>query len=410
MKCSGQWQFAIILENGGCSKKDNAFKCGTNAVRETDIDRIILEIYESATQPELWEGVIGGISDAMNSGGINLMIADRIEQKQIIGVTARMPENVHEDYVRDYFPEDSIRVKRVMEQPIGSVFRANETLTPQELRTNAFVNEFQPKHELANLTGSNLSVGKYFVWLGTARGTTENPFTAEEMNTLRRFVPHVRKSVRLALHLRDLDWQRGALSKIFDADARAVLLIDRTGKIAFSNDFFRRYVERKIAYIDKGRLGFLDRRLNTEFRICLKNLFDLDDIKRVERHAFIVSEPADDQRDHGLRVFRFFGDIRDFGRTTGEYAVVLLHPLTMLPLPDSDEVRRFGELYGLTAAEVSVVHSIANLETVSDFAKVKGIQTDTARGQLKSAMSKTGVGSQKHLIRVLERFCFLAIH
>jgi DNA-binding CsgD family transcriptional regulator len=58
-------------------------------------------------------------------------------------------------------------------------------------------------------------------------------------------------------------------------------------------------------------------------------------------------------------------------------------------------------LYGLTAAEAELVTLLCQGETLDEAARIRGVSAHTARSQLKSVFSKTGVSRQADLVRLL---------
>ncbi len=88
--------------------------------------------------------------------------------------------------------------------------------------------------------------------------------------------------------------------------------------------------------------------------------------------------------------------------------VMLITPLSLSLVIGELEIARFGQLFGITPAECAVIAAVAAGKSLDQHASDNGIAVDTARKQLKAAMGKSGVSSQKALIARLERFCFLA--
>ena len=373
---------------------------------ESKINKTILKIYEAVNEPELWNDVLNDTSDLMHGGAMHLFVFDTRNDVVDLNFSTRVSSEMQDVYVRDYLGDD-VRVDRLPMQPIGKIVYQHMLFSEQELRTAPVYNEFLPQFELANLTGSNLSIGNHLVWFGAARGKIEKPYTEEELDSFLLLMPHIRKALRQHLELRDLKWQRGALSRIFDADCRSVFLIDRNAKIAFANRNANE-ITTELVTQRHGKLCFSDTNANAKLRHALGRLFLIETSLASYQDTFIVTNPSDGT-DYGVRVFRYLGDIADWQRSTGDFAVVTLIRLNNMPAPRAEDVRSFGDLYGLTEAEKNIVLALANAIGMAEYAQNKAIKIDTARKQLKSAMSKMHLRSQKDLIRVLERYCFLNV-
>ena len=74
--------------------------------------------------------------------------------------------------------------------------------------------------------------------------------------------------------------------------------------------------------------------------------------------------------------------------------------------PSLSEVQAFANSYGLSKAEIHVLHAVLGSIELRNLAADRGVNLDTVRKQLKSAMSKIEISSQKELFALFERFRF----
>ncbi|MEM8695745.1 MAG: helix-turn-helix transcriptional regulator [Pseudomonadota bacterium] len=65
------------------------------------------------------------------------------------------------------------------------------------------------------------------------------------------------------------------------------------------------------------------------------------------------------------------------------------------------DFKNFGQRYGLTAAEVKIVESIAEGLSVPDHAAANGISVNTARVHMQRVLEKTGARRQTDLLRLV---------
>lgn len=83
------------------------------------------------------------------------------------------------------------------------------------------------------------------------------------------------------------------------------------------------------------------------------------------------------------------------------YKIVVLNPQDILSPRTLDRISQF---FGLSGSESAAIAAVIALQPLSEYSRVKGVQQDTVRKQLKSAMTKMAVNSQKQLFQVYERF------
>lgn len=78
--------------------------------------------------------------------------------------------------------------------------------------------------------------------------------------------------------------------------------------------------------------------------------------------------------------------------------------LRKIDAPNLAEVRIFAGSYGLSEAEIHVLHAVLGSTELRILASQRGVNLDTVRKQLKSAMAKIEISSQKELFALYERF------
>lgn len=366
---------------------------------------LIDAIYECVDHPELWQDALGRLSDLMRSGGTQLLVADLGTGRELIGASARMPPEAHIEYMRDYYATD-LRAQRLITLPIGTIVDERMVLNEDEIRSDPVINEFEPRYELANLTGSNLMLGSTFVWLGTARASTPRAFDEDELAVLAAILPHVRRAVRLSLELSSKDPLIGLLANLHARSGKAILVLSATPRLSFANEYAQTLADVGLISVLAGQLSFTDRRAQREFQRILSSW-------RITRYP---GEPSEflayslDEQCFGVRVHRHLGPIRDLAIPESDKLVVTIVPLADAVKVSSEDVHRFGGLFGMTPAEERVILAVAHDTDLSEYAVTTAVALDTVRKHLKSVLMKTGARSQKQLLRRLERFCFLATH
>ncbi len=90
----------------------------------------------------------------------------------------------------------------------------------------------------------------------------------------------------------------------------------------------------------------------------------------------------------------------------GQKRVVLIRMLDRAGKPDIETVAGFGRNFRLSDAQISVIHAVLCNIPLSELADTRGVKLDIVRKQLKLAMEKLDVRSQKELVMLFERTTF----
>ena len=184
------------------------------------------------------------------------------------------------------------------------------------------------------------------------------------------------------------------------------MLFNGNGKVCLINNFAEQLMSKNIFTVRCGQLHFKNRTAHKRFEKALDAMLGpLQKLHQTVQDTFIVSDDAG--YDYGIRLVRHLGDFREESYTECARALLLISPLNDPSKISPQEINRFGDLFALTDAEKRAVKIVADLSDITQFAKQIGLKPDSVRKQLKSAMAKIGVSSQKELIQRLERFCFV---
>ena len=372
------------------------------------INPLIVKIYEAALQPELWQQITLEISDLMNSGATQLLVLDNATRTQIIATSSRLCQEGQKEYVADYAPID-LRVPGLMKCNIGTLVQEHMILNEKDKNNNSAVTNFLQRHELENLTGANLSIGSSWVWFGTARKGDGNIYTNDELAVFQILLPHIRKALRLHQSIAATKSQARGLADIFNYTGKGIVVFNGNGKMCLINNYAEQLMSKNIFAVHSGRFYFKNHTVHKRFERALSSTLDHSEkLHQAEQDSFIVSDDAG--CDYGIRLVRHLGDFNEGSHAECARVLLLISSLNDPSKISLEEIARFGDLFALTDAEKRAVKIVADLSDLSQIAQQIGLKPDSVRKQLKSAMTKTGVRSQKELIQRLERFCFVQMH
>jgi DNA-binding CsgD family transcriptional regulator len=209
--------------------------------------------------------------------------------------------------------------------------------------------------------------------------------TLAEDEFLGQLQPHFRQISRLLTSIAGYEARLSVTESFMNTTSLALITCDQDLGVHWMNTAAERLLQTlPQACFVRGRLGFR----SIEATAMVRNLIDGQhgDTCRIGGEM-----PADVLH---LRVLK--RDAADQRRWARNLTLIALCSPGTVPQIEAGEV---ADLFGLTMAEATLTTHLVGGMTVKDFAAYRGIAEGTARMQLKSALSKTGVGRQADLVR-----------
>ncbi|WP_319772077.1 helix-turn-helix transcriptional regulator [Breoghania sp.] len=381
---------------------------GFLAVDADRLDQIVTRFYEAAIDPQLWRSTVNDFAQLIGAVSTHLMAFDKARNEETFGFLETVDPQDYERYVHDYLPDD-IRVPRILGAPVGKILRDPDFWSEEEKRASPIFNEFMVPKRIFAITGAQLGMEGHTTWFGVGR-TEDIPFSQQEVAAITRALPNIRQAMRIGLSFWHERNNRRALSDLWSATGRGVVIVTPTGLVTHVNAVGEALRARGVFRASGNRLAFPNNALAHEYSLALAALKSASPQTShgVAGHAgggMAGAMTTHDGEQIGVR----FLPVLDGGGPRGSMLVVLFVPLSGEPAPEAAEIAQFGGLFGLTASEQGVVGAVAGGIDMSDYARARAIALDTARKHLKSALFKTGCRSQKALVRLIERFCFMRL-
>lgn len=371
-----------------------------------NLDKIILEIYEAATEPTQWATTMSSIATILNADGVHFFANDKYNKGEVLGAISHKYHELNTVHFKDQYQKDP-RADLIVKQPIGKVIRAEALVSPQQQKKLPGLQKHMKRFQCANVVGSNLGVSNYDAWLGIGRWPPDTPFESDEIKRLECLLPHLRKALRLHIHMKEMQLSTQGLTTLWNATNKAIVFIDGHKKIVFSNKCAEALFEKNWLKSVNQTLVFANQTTNKKFQSALSSMFQTQDLDQCPQDTFLATDETD--AEYGVRVSRYIGHDKQLNFGSSNLAIVMITPLSMSESPRLIDLRSFSKLYNLTEAEEQVFIALANDMDLKEFSNSKNIKIDTARKQLKSVLTKTGLNNQKQLVRLIDRFCFLQL-
>jgi DNA-binding CsgD family transcriptional regulator len=355
---------------------------------------LVDELYDTAAGHGDWRGFLGDLAGALRGVIPALFVQRGPTEPAILGVTVGLDPTWAAAYDNYYINRD-LRRRKILALPSGGVFVGSALVPDRELVRSEFYNDFLRPQGYFHLLGAvPLKNEDVFAVLRVIRPRTSPAFDPDDVELVRRLVPHLSRALGLARQLAVAEARRSEVVQALDWFPTAVLLLDRQGRVVAAN----RSAEDLLASGDGLRAD------RDGLRAALPG-----DTLALRRLVAAAAEPTVASGDGTLTLTRPSGlrplnllvaplraPIVPDANARAQVVVFITDPERASPVP----VERLQHYLGLTRAEAALVVWLAQGRRVEDAADELGITVNTARTQLKRALAKTGTGRQSELVRL----------
>jgi len=208
-----------------------------------DIDRLILDIHAAPLEPSRWRGVLQSLCQIHDAEKGQLLSIPATRNASFWSISTGVSDEAKAEYVAEFAPEDVwVRARRARNEDSAGVVSVGEELVERTdfLRTR-FYNEFLAPHGFDRFLNAVLRSpvapgAPSAAMLSLYRGPGKEAFGSHERETLRRLTPHLIVAIDTYWKTQALRLEKVALSYALHAVTAPLFLIDRVGRVVFSND------------------------------------------------------------------------------------------------------------------------------------------------------------------------------
>lgn len=359
-------------------------------------EEAIHKLYKAANEPEYWKDAAGAIAELTGGGAVHLLLASFDTRYEYVNLFTRDEIGFAAEYIRDYAAID-FRVPRVMARPLGSFADEREYVSEDDARNSPIHQELLPRYGIYNISGANLCLDGCIGWFGISTSGPTVDFDNRQREYLKQLSRHLLNACRISMTHQDLQMARERSLGSLDLFQAGLFLLE-SGRVVHANDAATRLITEGFFRLRSDRLSCTAATANSQLATFLSRAAGQRSqpllLRQHEREAAYLVSVND--------LFPHYA-----GNGSVEHSAYQAVTITELNIPthiDLDEVLLFCSSCGITPAEAMTVHASLNSISLASFAEMRGIGLDTARQQLKSALTKMGLGSQKKLFRAFERY------
>lgn len=366
-------------------------------------DELIELIYNGPLEPTPWRRFLVALGQRMacRSAAITLRLSrqgrpplviwgdppsvDEEEAKRISAVHAELG---HLDPLRN-----------ALSKP-GDIHTLDEVVSAEALHQSEFYRRILRPYGIEHALGMYISEpGGWEGNVGLINGSDAPNFTAADRDMLGQLRPHLERSLAIFANLQRHQSELNVLTETLDRLTISTFILDDRGRVLLSNGAGEALGRRgNVVRIADGRLRIVNRADDARFQAIIE--------RATARRAGSSAEPfVDALRIDGVDEQNLGVLVRSVGRSVPFLSDPA--PALIVYISGSKEARPIErlvmQLFDLTPSEAQLATLLASGLTISESAERLGLTENTARTYSKIIFSKTGVGRQTELVRLILR-------
>ena len=362
--------------------------------------KLIGALYENAHNgsPDAWYGIFNDLAEMVDSGPgyLNLYLTETDEFKVL---ASNVDPKVFEQYALYYQFISPFREKIIGLDP-GECFSRVEHCSDEDFEKTEIYQQYFQKYDVyqyeyhALYKADGITGGALF-----SRPKTPMMFNDIERNALDLIMPHLQRAFTLNQILTRVRRENLQMSETLSKIHQSILVLDRYGKVVFSNPAADRIIEKKdgISIDSCGTLMAVAARDNCELTSALEFTFDKKPDNGSNGSRLVrVSRPSG-QRPLQMQISPFTNQT-SVSYPSEAYALVFIYD----PSQRAETAEQvLSDVYGLTKAESRIASLLAHGHSVGEACEMLDVSPNTARSHLKRIFSKTETNRQSELIQLI---------
>ena len=377
------------------------------------LSELIGLIYEGATDPNRWtQDILPKVADWVGARFGLLFTPFHPPEKGGFYFNHRIPETVMHQWASRWQGQDAM-ANAVIQQGLfveGRVMIGEEVIPYEQMQQEPIYRELNHPNQIDHFLMSAVfdfnSPGGVPTALNFYRSDKDGVFTQDERERLLIILPHVSRAFGVMVKLREADYKVAASLAALDRFASGIMLLDRTGAVAFANRFALRILEEgeglRLCKLVHGKgLGNLvaesavaSRTVNEAISATLSHEpYDTPHFSKC------VSVPKKSGLASYTLQFSALGEHSEFGGGSGAFAaIIFIADGAQAVAIDPASVQ---SAYGLTPAEAKVAIALLEASSAQDVAEALGISTNTVNTHIRRIYAKFGVDTRARFVKLM---------
>lgn len=361
-------------------------------------DELIDLVYNGPLEAVPWQGFLKALARRMNCRSAALVLRLSRQGRSPMVIWGDPPSLDEEEArrIRAVHAElghlDPLR--NALAKP-GDLHTLDEITTPEELHASDFYTKVYKPYGIEHAIG--MYVSEPGGWEGNLGLINDSALDAGDKAMLGDLRPHVERSLALFARLRRDESELQVLTETLDRLTIATIILDETGRVLRSNGAADRLVaDGAVLRVSERRLRLTRRGDDAAFQALLDRAIAA---RKADRNGgFVDAMRVESGNPLGILVRTVAGNAPYAGDAGPALAVYVSGSSESRPVE-----RLVMQLFDLTSSEAQLTTLLASGLTLAEAATQLGLTENTVRTYSKTILSKTGVGRQADLIRLVLR-------
>ncbi len=357
-------------------------------------------IYTAAEDYTQWDGALSSLVDGLGAVGGALHSGTRDGSAFSFGPSFRIDPECQAVYAQHYYSVNPLN-SALSRVSVGVAAPDHRLVPPREMERTEMHNDYMRRFGICGSITLILERNKYHeACLGVVRSLRSEVFSDEQVALVQRLAPHLQRAIALNWRFFALEEKGKTLEAAVERMATAVLLIDRSGLIRYSNAAGEGVLEKCDGLkVVQGRLAAdhssAQDRLSGLMRAALAD--------KGARGASTYLPRRSSVRPLLIKIMPVRQD-NDFWVSSCQ-----ARAMVFISHPDAEQADAAAEAmnaYGLTPAEKRLLKALIGGCSLREAAEIVGITRATSRNRLARIMAKTDTHRQSELIQLILRSTF----
>lgn len=376
------------------------------AVFDPEYDALLADIYQGPLEDPPWRSFLPRLCQEVGAFAVSLVLRPPAEDDEGLILNYQRQENEDglsleladpSDWPSSAYKERFFALDPFVNLPPDRVVSLDELLSEEKLLASEYYRRYLEPAGVFHILGADtLEADGLLARLRACRGRQEPPFGPRERTLFTRVVPHLRRAITLHARLNRIESERDLYAGAIDRLAVGALVLNEAGQVVSHNAVAAELLsEQDGLSLANERLHFSQHEQRDEFRELFSEVLRQTTGGAPQLAAAMRIPRPSGRPDLGLVLKP--APASEWSEGPRRLAVFISDPQRQVAT-SRQIIRR---LFDFTNAEAALAMLLAQGLSVTETADALSVSPHTARAQLKSIFSKTGVSRQAELVRLI---------
>ena len=360
--------------------------------------RLIDAFYRGVTDKAALSEAMNLLAESFGARASALVSFDAQVPKSDISITTgAFDDDLMRRYLRDFINLDPAP-QAFSHIPVGLASSTDRMFTAEQLRIGVFHNELLvPAGLVETLGGVMRTSGARFEMFGLQRGKERDAYSEDDDRAVENIIPHMSRALQLRRLFLAQDMLVGQLKGTLDRASAGMLMLDAEGKPLFANAALQAMARAADGLgLDRGgRLIAAD--------AAARRFIDTQiiDVMAGGAGGIIAVPRLSGRRPYVLLVAPLVAAVaEELAGDMAPGALIVVHdPQAGFGSP----VEHLQQGLGLPLGAAELCLALASGHDLKSFAESRSVTIHTARFHLRTALERTGAGTQAGLVKLVVR-------